>query len=1467
MSSPGVLSLLVLRCHRSIRFYGPATTCVTLYALGQLQPHGLRAPVLLRQLAPSLPSYSPLQLAGLMEGLSLLRVSHLVMTAHVLRLFFLSLQKEEMAMPWVAEVAAVATMVRVLQRHHTPRTVRAFLAAVDRALVARGDEDEDSACVPDTMHRSVRQPSAHAAASSRDRRAALQLLYILEVYINAGIRVAEPHTPRWWLRMLHNAPSDAFAPQSLLHLHGRLLAAESETLSLPCDEQDAPLRAVLAEQSAFVIKSLTLPIQTGAAAERDWTARREGEAASAFSSCAVDEEGKEEKQHWGERLSEVERHAVLRCVVVYHLYHSAKPATLSTAALIEQLMRGYGPAAPPDVYLLLSLSLSFLRLTRQFCWALCGQPWRWWLQVLEASHNFALTACGDACSTIAKAAIQRAATLQSTALLQLLHGCFIRCGAGGVSGGHEDPRSTVNDRLDSIQNTVRLLCSSLAVYSTAASASCSPCGDAEGWTLLALLLSTENLPPQCAGGLCFMQWLEEQLRRRITSECAAAAARLGDQVAHFQHARQKALSFLVDSWCGHWTGDVAHGSPHLSNMLQCRYPDLSRSSLSLHWVIAAALYAYSRHSGKKGGLHGDQWRVFFSLEKGRFSSAWRSLTAATVAVLSSERSELNASPSATSQDSLELKLRLLHVVAMCLHEQQFPSFSSEPLLWDSLARSALPELLCAALERRAAEDDLLWSPASTPEPLQRCQGSKTPPPAEENTEAFVREIHYATAYRSGGSMWWVSPCCTSPHRSSLIQQALRSLLRIGFSIGASMPLARGLLPRLLHYHLQCVPLCSPLPAHDQEAKGDDRDAPAGEEEERQRWQPHSPDQQERVVAAASWQIVDGRVHHTGSSSSSITGRLQTMSEPSAPAWRVFAAETGLAGTMMSNVELFCHRGGRRRCDPLFSTLRDSEDIEDGAARQLSSLPRHSASPLALMAAQQSEWYRDAHRISLTAHARQRRSLLSVTSAVMNSGDEEENAASVDHTGAGRLQRGAESLFSTTPAQFLEDFVERVRMVSAAAAELRMMQKVEKSSVFHCVEEVQIAASSSTPTNEAASAPTRMLVALQHILWRDCRRVLQRLSYAGDDTRNMTGEALRETGKDVEEAVLWCILQRKGVPAHTSHACAPPFVLPAAATCAADSNDGDDALSFVFPYLWLSLHAACFFSAVMPDLLLGVWRLQGFAEKWWTHFPFTVDDAPSQRRLLACLQASLSAALTGRVGGEGEHTRLILQSVNELSAIACIKQGDPRVSSVSQPTSPFQCLSDVLEKVAHAMVQRHSPGGVNCGGDGAWSRGTAIRPAHLSPIEIYLEVLLPFHPFLRCPGNFLQDTLAAAALETQLVAVTWAHVLVIRSICAHHPRIHVRHTCGPQQTIAGLGRAQRPPLPSDLLRSAQHTLSDLEQQLLQGGACIGGAQGGEASAAAARRRLQWRCLAGELKSALAGLSAILAESFPLPSEPL
>ncbi|KPA80914.1 hypothetical protein ABB37_04315 [Leptomonas pyrrhocoris] len=1517
MSRGRNLRFLVDRAVCSLRFYDAAAASTTIDALGQLSVCGLHAPELLRELAPSLPYYTPTQLTTLMQGLSLLRVSHHMMTAYVLKLFLTSLkQKSHMQVGDVqthvpssalyqSEVAAMAAMTRVLQQYHTQRTIRAFLAAADRALrTGRGlasDERADVRAASAKLKNGVRgdlncvRLPPHSASSTlcspHDRETALQLLYLLEVFINAGVCVAAPHTPHWLRRMLVHVPPSCFTLRELLHVHTRLFSTDGGHTASAQDKAGGNLRCLHRTQCIHIASAVVRSKREAATFAQHCEAQMNDAPYVQHLSC----EDQRFMESFYVQLSETERYAVLRCAV--HCKLGGKEERVhGDAATQLQSVAGASEYAFAATWHAFCTADAFYRLTRDLCGEPCTQSWRWWLRLLEGHMTCQGAASAVSVRGCSAPTATQDAVLLSIALVQLLHAQYTQdlTVGGSFDAPCSLPRSTPLEATtrfgtpaaDSVHAAVRLLCNLLPLC-CAATSPCPPslssqAVEAATWELLSLLLAVGAASHEEGEDLSFRNWL-----KRRQQQCSQYADHDGPTETlplwdRFSQVHTSTLSCLMLWWFQYWRHD--EGIPSNSGRLTSRCPLHSAEKLFyLHWRIAErADHDLCRASCGGEGREGSICPPLWDSDEDSLRLVWQALISATVASLSHVHSlyqrgheQGGDSDARASSYPSSCVIDLLCVLSEGMRRRQASTKRFTSSLLDVMCQSSLPGVCCDVVELLTTDVNMGSSQVHGVAPRPRLHVFKR----------MQLELNPVQQWRR--CEWW-GPTTTRDGSSPDMMNVLQQLLRGAFC-GDPTPTFAGTgsdhtstcrvwrwLYRLLLVYLQQHSTC--LSGH--RLLGSSAARACDQAEER-----ICPAVYQACLSSLSLQSVDGveRTSHCGSA-------FQLTHPTSlAPTFPVFAApvQSGsfshyaqLASTMMCNIESFWSWS-----DDVFmnDTLRD---LCNGPAP-----PTLSSSDVSSAGAwlwRQRRWYRDDRIIHLAGVSRK-------TQQAATTGDDaarlaggvrvgfEDGAARAERVGSG--DGAVEDGQPWRDQELLVELVGHVRMTTGAALLLNGCDKWGSPSDLTdaVLPESNCACEAFPRTASPLLRHTFMdgvLAQLQAFFWTYCRDVL---IVCSSQIREATpGISCIAWVRNAELAVLHGVLEWR--QAERKYPFRRGLVEGGDGAAFSSLSDNRERLStdaehraclMLLPLLWHALHAphgtrtgqssdaddlpADLKSAAVRRAVLDVWRLRVFADEWCRHLPLTGAHAPAHTRLMTCLRASLSSP---RDGHNEAADSVLRRAVAELEAT--VKGHDWLDNTASPASRPFHFLIDMLDSICRMAPQKEPP---KCTFASAEENGqlgserygtTAGSVPHsldgLSPMEMYLKCILPLHPFLSSSCGFLGEVRRVS--ERRLVVVTWVHVLVVQSLSTQHPRLYAG-SCELTSTEGGDHNGSESSCAA-CVHDSLATLAALEQKLLSVGVGVG------MSASACREPVDKRCcllclcLVRELQAALTALRILVSD---------
>ncbi|KAG5475847.1 hypothetical protein CUR178_03560 [Leishmania enriettii] len=178
------------------------------------------------------------------------------------------------------------------------------------------------------------------------------------------------------------------------------------------------------------------------------------------------------------------------------------------------------------------------------------------------------------------------------------------------------------------------------------------------------------------------------------------------------------------------------------------------------------------------------------------------------------------------------------------------------------------------------------------------------------------------------------------------------------------------------------------------------------------------------------------------------------------------------------------------------------------------------------------------------------------------------------------------------------------------------------------------------------------------------------------------------------------------------------------------------------------------------VLSDLWRLQLFASHFCGQLPLPVKCEPAQKRLWWCLQAELTGAICvgeqGSLSGDPSEA-LADQAALEL-AVSHLRASLCHRDCFETTTQGTQRLLFFLRSTICAMcTDLGAAPAVCCDGDGSMT----------SPMETYVQQLLPCHPFVFAGARGIQACLLCGV---RLVVLTWMHVLLLEGIVVYHPRL-------------------------------------------------------------------------------------------------
>lgn len=1444
------LCLLVDRAVHSLRFYDPATASVAIGAMGALRVHGLHAPELLRNLIPFLPFYTLTQLTVLLDGLSLLRVSHFMITAHVLQLFLSNLQKNRGkgrtdgrsdfgSLVWQSEVAAMAAMTRVLQQHHTQRTVRAFLAAADRALASGVDAATES------VYADVAVKRLRSSCDANSRRAAVQVLYLLEVFVNAGIAVTAPQTPTWLRGVLRRVPLSCFTLRELLHVHMRLFPADKRCARVAGggnSSSGAGRDSLFWMQSFHVCNLVMLSAEeVGTQAQRRKTLLSEaGDLTPSSRSSSSSHLSKAAKL--ARELSQKMRGAVLRCAVLCQLHqngrgvdvHVAPAPTFHSAAEVrdDAFARNWFP---------FHTSHSFYSLTRELFRELSAQPCCWWLYMV----NETAASPGAPFGLPEGASRRQDSVLNAAAVLQLLHGRYAAsnplhggsAGGTGAGGVQRLPRRarTEAEPLDTSYNAefvvaaVRLLCGLLPTDSEFGPALLNSTAiKQETWELLSLLLATMVATGEEAeeGTRCFFSWVREQLQQPVAKGRGADGGTvLWEQFCAVCHS---AASLLLSRWCQHWMQDASVVcEPVFANRDDDASPFATESFLLVHWCVASGANSLRLYQQSKRNRKTDAPLSFIHVDDEALRCAWRGLMRRTAACLQNTRAQVGAGANHQARGD-ETDAGALVVTFFCMLGDSFLERQA-PSLVDWMCESALLEMLCDSAEAMLRD-----------RPLRRPQRGEG------------QTLSSASAWHAGTKRKLDTCCCThsrlwwgfneeSNDFSADVTVALRRLLHCVF-LSRQSPSVRT---RMLNEDAS-APLS--LPRHrwlyrllilflrERLATLSDTSSSASKLSARYNasMEYNTTTQScQAYVDALACQTVDGVTVSCNDSAFSLP--CMSFSQlPSfvyeAPVHSTFLTRFAPpADAMMSNIESFSNWSGYA---VLCGTLRDEDN---GAEARRAAFASSVSSTVPALAVSR-PWHRDDCVVDLTRTRPKYRAAWADNGVLCRTrnamGGLGEGSGSTSRVGEEACDGGSES--SGREKRLISDLAVHVAMITKAVDALLNTCADD----FHLTRRLDTNQKDSSSNSSAAqqlqdvsATVIELLGQLHALFWELCNHILalcsptQKLSEGG-------GRCSSLWAGDAENAVLrgigtWRRARRQFLfhsPASEDGHCT--VLSPERDTLfslfgAARSSS----LLLAASFLWCGLHApqrlrfkhAIDSSKFMKadgaevfDTVMNVWRLQTFSDVWCRHLPLRAHHVPVFVRLTACLRASLSAPLATNAPADAAEDALLRRALAELET-AVREEWQENASSSSTAVCSFQFLADVMHCLGCAHVSAECPQmePEEFAATAGWrSEDTLID---LSPVDVYVRRLLPLHFLIRRSSEFSYKP--ESWTTAQFVAVTWVHVLAMHGICAYHPRLRLEGYGETSSALSIGSNIRREASCSTLVRRARARLDGIEQQLL------------------------------------------------------
>ncbi|KAG5475329.1 hypothetical protein LSCM1_03442 [Leishmania martiniquensis] len=1344
---PWRLLQLANQAVRHLRMYDPIDASVAVAALGELNYDlSPSTTAFLVSLTPALPHCDATQLTRVLVGLSRLRVAHYMLVSHILKLFLAALTRDggsakvptspvhagsSLRCAAGDQLAKVASMVRVVQVHHTQRTVRAFLAAAERALAPI--MTSGGGAHPTSAQHGKRDGGASSTSPASARQMVLELLFILEVYVNARVRVAAPHTPAWLLHMISRAPWAFFSLSELLHVYSRLFPAAAAHRRVACAAGVSAARLVQNTLTEHILgrarstKWVDLwscrrasPV-TGEQDAEDDAWRCSGDFSNAAQvGCCV----------W-EGLPPGERYALLRCVV-WRL--ASQPLTQVRGAEANELVGLLTPAL-------------FCLLAAEFGAQMRGPALRWWMGALPRSAMEGGRMANAAASRARCEGAAREAVQLCIALLQLLHiehakadevASSLGCAAADCLADDSAGSRQVSEVLVAVQRLVTCLhrVASLA-------------GDGAGhegeWELLTLLLDL-HAPSSNPAGASFAHWLE------------AALQRSGD-ASHMWRclltAQRDARDALIRRWCNFWVNRRGAVVCKSSMAKKCRSDTLVRADRGnsaaplcvglgvhewrLHWCIAHLLDAWLQRARQSRQLHICATLPLAHLTSRwfPFRQIWQGMLAETTAHL--HGSDWSAATRGSPYPAMVLETDLLVIMADSLdprrrarersgEAQMLPSLIS---LADAISDSALPDALCTALEVAQAHD------TDRPRQTLPCHAE-----AETQRERWRRRVWWSEKASASGTSMSLQAAqmlllCALFHPSTINNTCIPA--------DSSSPCR---LPARWPYQILAVSLRT--------SASPQRPSAASHE-------PRESREREWGADGSQWEMQgDGETgaeyHAPGAltlfARANLTEPLPipAISEPLPTKVSLFTCAKGLTNALMCSIEALVAwqwRSGMLALD----TLRGRDD-------GVSALPPDLSGATATL---YRIWYRDDTPVILAGGA---------FLAVKPLGDPNRGGTTGESADEPPGQPSARD------TGVLVTLCEMVALLTRAAVPLNASgaSLFAPSPAFSsdCVPAFKGGVASSSlcgplPPFQPPMAAEALYAELCLRFWEHCRRladVLARCAVSKPGSRGdeeapaciKGAEALAIAG-----AVAWRRFSR-----HFSNA--SPSAKP---SCSAHGLTAaqNQATKLLLPLIWRSAHCCTVESSPATSqmskcrlpirgVLSDLWRLQLFTSHIGGQLPLPAKCEPAQERLWWCLQAALSGAIPAGqqrlVGAEPseplEDQAALELAVSELRASLCQRHW---LDSTAQGTQrPFSFLRDAI--LSMGADHGATPA---VGGEGESSM--------TSPMAVYVQRLLPCHPFVLAGPRGMQVHLLCGV---QLVVLTWMHVLLLECIAMYHPRL-------------------------------------------------------------------------------------------------
>lgn len=1307
--------MLTARATRHLGLYDPAIASVTVDALGDLGDELPTSPGrLLARVSPVLPHCDAAQLLRLFRGFSKLRVAHYMATAHLLQLFLAALAEHPVASAELAalQLGAVAQVTHVVQQHHTQRTTRAFLAAVEAALrPARG--------------RLGVEECGHAALSfAAARGMASQLLFVLEVHVNVRVCVQAPHTPSWLLERLASLPADALSLRELLHVYARGFPVPATPAS---DTDAATVRPSAAASRRLLTHRILSCLSRQSAGRRGGGAAAETDATAPDGSACV-EAAWGEQPAWARALSCGERHTLVRCVVDdWAAGGAGRPDDTATMRLLTSI-------ATPAL---------FWRVTKERGWRLRGAVLDRWLAVLSDFTGRDAHARGPSArrsGPVRLSGSHDAAPL-CVALLQIVFALVAgedlsetshRRGCSGTDAAE------MADRRGQLQWCVQELLFCLRIVSADENSDTAPTGyNLVEWELLALLLSLHHSATPDAADVP---------ERRLTELTLQQIGESSPAWCTLMRASRDTLGVLLARWLQFWHGHnplsdvdtmvlgrrVAPTNSALQRFHGGRYglpgPQHCLSPLEhrLHWAIAdfcEALLPHTRGAdvaASTAPLQASAWQPL------RVPHAALARVVSRLVVHTEQLLREQAGSARLARDG-ELEVDLVLILAESLERARRRNAALRAMqppvkecVWlaDVMVESAVPGLLAAAMRRTSAGG--------------LCAAGSGRVPSYAATRHGLGRWH--------GRLWWAATAAGAASEARISPAAAQATVlhavfppgaeddRIDCGVGSSCAVVVGLregvawplemlatLLRNSHWSSQ------PEPAAVAEAAVASTPLPGDDFALLQ------------TVLATLSHGVDAQDPTTGTPPllSPLWGSADCVpTVPAAPlaapasaasAVSLFSYDKGLANTFMCNVELLLSWsttfGEAATC-----TLRGGGEYGSG----LPSLsPPHGA-------AQHDLWFRDDALLTL------RRDLCLTVCG----------SAATCEGGRGGTQAGHPAP-SPSPLEEAEDTVaaaEVAALTARALHELRAELMLRSASCQNSASPAHTWAfdAMGVPHGRPVAVPfvpvpvNALHVELCQRLWHHCRHVAALLVPCG---------GARCSGVPVgalEAALLGAVTEAEHCTRGSQAAARRCSESPVRDTSAL-ATTRHATRSALMGLLWGRAHASCHEEASPMSVVTALQRLRLFADHLCVQLPLSGNDAPSHARLLCCLEAVLSDDADAAPRACGPADPALSCAVTELRVSLQGRLWCNGETSV-HAHRPFHLLQDTAQSM--------------CG-----SLGIDFTSA--APLEAYAQHLLSLHPFLSAERI---DAAEVGARGVQFVALTWLHVVWMQCLAANHPRL-------------------------------------------------------------------------------------------------